>query len=83
MDLCSDRHEEIAYEGRRCPVCVLIEEHRDEIGALLTKSEEDRVASDAEIDSLRHQVDELTAEAADLRSQVLDLEAIVNSLPRP
>ena len=22
MELCSDYHEEIVYEGRRCPLCV-------------------------------------------------------------
>jgi hypothetical protein len=26
MQLCSDKHEEVCYEGRICPVCVLKEE---------------------------------------------------------
>ena len=26
MNLCSDNHEEICYEGRQCPACALKEE---------------------------------------------------------
>ena len=29
MDLCSDGHEEICYDGRTCPMCALIEEKTD------------------------------------------------------
>ncbi len=31
MDLCSDGHDEVAYEGRGCPVCEIIEEKYNEI----------------------------------------------------
>ena len=26
MNLCSDGHEEVCYEGRKCPVCVVVEQ---------------------------------------------------------
>lgn len=26
MNLCSDGHEEICYEGRKCPACELLEQ---------------------------------------------------------
>ena len=30
MDLCSNGHDEVAYEGRDCPMCELREELEDE-----------------------------------------------------
>ena len=34
MNLCSDNHEEVCYEGRTCPVCELINEKNTEIDEL-------------------------------------------------
>lgn len=39
MELCSDNHEEVCYEGRNCPVCAEREELQGEIDNL--KSEVD------------------------------------------
>jgi hypothetical protein len=35
MNICSDKHDEIAFEARRCPICPLIED-RDKIIATMT-----------------------------------------------
>lgn len=29
MNLCSDGHEEVCYEGRSCPACDLLEQIKD------------------------------------------------------
>ena len=34
MNLCSDDHEEVCYEGRKCPVCEVRDELRHEIESL-------------------------------------------------
>jgi len=34
MDLCSDNHDEVCYEGRTCPVCSLRDELDNEIEQL-------------------------------------------------
>ncbi len=31
MNLCDDKHEEICFEGRDCPMCILINEKDNEI----------------------------------------------------
>ena len=43
MKLCSDGHEEVAYECRDCPVCVLLDELKDCEKALSLA--QDRVAT--------------------------------------
>lgn len=37
MNLCSDSHQEVCFEGRSCPVCSL----RDELEERITDLEED------------------------------------------
>ncbi|GAF99286.1 unnamed protein product, partial [marine sediment metagenome] len=34
MELCSDKHGELCYEGRNCPACEVIEELQAEIDGL-------------------------------------------------
>jgi hypothetical protein len=34
VNLCSDDHEEVCYEGRRCPVCDMRSDKDSEIAAL-------------------------------------------------
>jgi len=36
MNLCSDNHEEICYEGRHCPCCWIIEE-KQQLESEITK----------------------------------------------
>ena len=31
MELCSEHHEEVCYEGRECPVCALDKEYDEAI----------------------------------------------------
>jgi hypothetical protein len=37
MNLCANKHEEICYEGRECPVCSLREEMQEDIDDLLNE----------------------------------------------
>lgn len=40
MNLCSSRHDEICYESRNCPMCEMMENHKDEIEVLEDKISE-------------------------------------------
>lgn len=77
MNLCADKHDEVAYEGRSCPVCDLLKVHKEEVSEL-----------DAQVDTLKAEVEvleqinnDLTAEAAYLRSQIHDLETLIKFTP--
>lgn len=37
MNLCSDKHDEVCYEGRRCPVCDM----RDEKQGIIDEQEKE------------------------------------------
>lgn len=37
MELCSCGHEEVCFDGRNCPVCILIKEHEDKEKELESK----------------------------------------------
>lgn len=37
MDICSTGHDEIVYDGRDCPACILQSTHKYEIEALETR----------------------------------------------
>lgn len=37
MNLCSDSHDEVCYEGRECPACAVIYKMQDEINDLKTQ----------------------------------------------
>ena len=52
MNLCSNGHEEICFESRKCPVCIIIGEHESEIEDLKW-----------EIDSLKSEIEDLKSEA--------------------
>jgi hypothetical protein len=51
MELCSSGHTEVAYEGRRCPVCKLLSDHAAEVEELTNKIEnfDKHVAEEREI----------------------------------
>jgi UDP-N-acetylglucosamine transferase subunit ALG13 len=49
MNLCSDDHEEICYEGRQCPLCAKMDEHKQELAE-----------KESTIDNLRNQGDAKT-----------------------
>ena len=48
MELCSDKHEEVCFEGRDCPVCAL----RDELQTRIDELEGQVQTLEAEVDSL-------------------------------
>ena len=51
MDLCSDNHEEVCYEGRNCPVC----EMRDEMQADINEQAKKIDSLNDEIESMYEQ----------------------------
>jgi len=51
MNLCSDNHDEICYEGRYCPLCDM----RDELDESITELER-------EINDLRNTITDLERE---------------------
>jgi len=49
MNLCSDGHDEVCYEGRKCPACFEIEIKKDAINGLDNLSKRlERDLADAE-----------------------------------
>jgi hypothetical protein len=40
MNLCSDNHDEVCYEGRKCPVCDMREDLQSSIDDLQKEIEE-------------------------------------------
>jgi hypothetical protein len=40
MNLCSDNHDEVCYEGRKCPVCDMREDLQGSIDDLQKEIEE-------------------------------------------
>lgn len=77
MNVCNDGHEEVVYEGRHCPVCDLIRCHREEVEVILDKVDSLR----ADVATLEQDVINLTAESTELRSQIHDLETLINFTP--
>jgi len=54
MNLCSDKHEEICYEGRLCPACAIIEDLENELEdykTQLTKADQHAQDLQAELDT--------------------------------
>lgn len=78
MDLCSHGHDEVAYEGRKCPACAVIDELRDEAASSKDKIDNLQQQLDLAIDSRDAALDEVS----DLRAQVRDLESLIQTLPR-
>lgn len=59
MELCSNEHEEVAYEGRDCPMCSMRDEKDDEI-----KEKE------KQIERLEESNDELTDKVHTLQEEI-------------
>lgn len=51
MELCSDGHDEVCYDGRNCPVCEQIKETESVV--------EDLQKAEAEIERLKDEISEL------------------------
>ena len=50
MDLCSDGHDEVCYDGRKCPACELHEE-------TVKEHESDMESLQSQIDELKEQLE--------------------------
>ena len=49
MNLCSDKHDEVCYDGRVCPVCDV----RDELQGTIDELEKEIQSLNSEIESLQ------------------------------
>lgn len=58
MNLCSNGHNEVCFEGRTCPVCELADEKRDEIKSLQYEIEK----LEREVQGLKDEILELGEE---------------------
>ena len=58
MNLCSDDHQEICYEGRTCPLCDTLASHDDDVTSLGNRLDE---AKDT-IKNLEQEIDDLKSE---------------------
>lgn len=70
MNLCSDGHDEVAHEGRLCPACQLIDEHKAEVSLIQGR-----------LDDMTEHRDALLVEVDELKSKVDDLQTLVTHLP--
>jgi predicted RNase H-like nuclease (RuvC/YqgF family) len=61
MNICSSGHDEIVYDNRDCPICVLKEEHRQEIDE--KNSEIEKLKKENE--NLQEEVDNLKPDDTD------------------
>ena len=56
MNLCSDNHDEVCYEGSICPVCELIDQHNEKL-AEIEEEYKDKISDlNAEISELNSQL---------------------------
>lgn len=55
MNLCSDDHDEVCYDGRLCPLCKVREEMQDIISGLTNRCSD----HEATIGELNERIDEL------------------------
>lgn len=55
MNLCSDNHQEICYEGRICPLCTALENHDVDVTSLDNRLNEARQT----IEALEQTIEEL------------------------
>lgn len=44
MNMCDDKHQEVCFEGRQCPICQLLEAHAQELKEKDDKIEELKLA---------------------------------------
>lgn len=70
MNLCSDKHDEVCYEGRTCPVCDMRSDKESEVEDAKRELKEEQEINE----SLQTKIDELKAEVERLCSGALDGE---------
>lgn len=57
MELCSDGHEEVCYDGKHCPACVALQEN-DELGAEVDELKGEIKVLESNVDSLQKELGE-------------------------
>jgi len=62
MELCSSGHDEVCYEGGRCPVCDVLSDKK--------AVEEDLKRSEKEVASLQDEVDGLKEKVSELENKL-------------
>jgi hypothetical protein len=60
MNLCSNEHEEVCFEGRQCPVCEVMEN----LGRVQGELDEKEIA----LETANEKIDELNSDIADFKN---------------
>lgn len=60
MKLCNDKHEEVCYDGRYCPVCSV----RDDLESDISKLKDKQSELENQIGELESQIEEMTSNSA-------------------
>ena len=74
MNLCSDNHDEVCFEGRECPTCKIVKELGETIEELegkLKESEETIETLKEEIQSSNVSNDDMIKEVEQLRKDLM------------
>jgi len=76
MNICSDDHDEVCYEGRTCPVCYIKEDLQTEITEL------QKVNSDLEsdINKLEYKLSEIEEVVDEAKCSKLMVKRVVNRI---
>lgn len=70
MKICSEKHEEVCYEGKYCPACEIREKLELDISDLKSDIEE----SEAKVRSLDSYNEDLERDIRELKSQIKRLK---------
>jgi len=68
MNLCSDNHDEVCYEGNTCPVCSV----RNDLQYEIDYRDKDIAKLNDKTDELYNQIDELKNKIVELQKSVLE-----------
>lgn len=63
MNICASNHDEVCYEGRHCPVCVVADDLNADIGKYQDK-----------VSELENQIGELEGTIEDLSTALKDVK---------
>ena len=58
LQVCDSDHEEIVYDGRKCPICILLKEKDSDIESL-----------EDEVDDLKSKIEDLTNKISEMESR--------------
>lgn len=73
MQLCSNHHEEICFDGHHCPACDLVD-RVDDLEKELKQEQKARTEDESSLEDCQYKIEQLTEECIALQSKVQCLE---------